>query len=129
MSPNTIEEKRRQHILEIIEAMAGGVPSPERLEEDLDEKRSPKPDKFTAQELQAYEEDFLYPEHFQNKISCSLNRHTIESLRYILSQLQPNISLAAYIDHIIWEHLRSYQELLNRAIDQSRRKTIISDKL
>lgn len=126
---SSIEEKRRQHILASIEAMADGVPSPERLEEDLEVKRSPKPDKSTAQELQAYEAEFLYPEHFQNKISCSLNRHTIESLHYILSQLQPGVSLAAYIDHILWVHLRSYQDLLNKAIDKHRRKNIISDKL
>lgn len=131
---STIEEKRRQHILEQIEGMAGGISSPERGQrgqagQDLGTKQRPKSDRTTDEELQAYAQAFLYPECFQNKISCSLNRHTVERLRYILSQVPENVSLAAYIDHILWAHLREHQEVLNKVIERNHCKNIISDKL
>lgn len=131
---STIEEKRRQHILEQIEGMAGGIPSPERGQreqevQDLGAKQHLKSDIATDEKLQTYTQAFLYPECFQNKISCSLNRHTVERLRYILSQVPESVSLAAYIDHILWTHLREHQEVLNKVIEQNHRKNIISDKL
>lgn len=59
------------------------------------------------------------------KSGFTIHSDLLRTLRHVLRDLDVPTTLTAYIENILWEHLREYQHLLNQAADERRRhKTI-----
>lgn len=69
---------------------------------------------------------YFHPVRSQMRTSFSINLETLQNLRNVLQYLGERVSIAAYIDNILREHLREHLELLNSAAAKQRRKTTIT---
>lgn len=132
----TIEEQRKQAIAEQIRKMAGIEPEeipassatpPEERQEKPQEKSREKPPETVSLnvDFETYKAIFLHPCTIENRVSFSLNRETIDLLRFILHDLRSKTTLSAYIENILREHLARHKYVIGKGIEKNRRKTII----
>lgn len=75
--------------------------------------------------MEDYRRRYLQPVRIREKTAFTMNVDTLQILRNVLQDLEERVSMAAYIDHILREHLRAHKELLNTATAKRRRKATI----
>ena len=126
----TIEEQRQKLIAEQIQKMAG-TDAPQvlpRSDEKNGKKSSPADDPVSRQEItmDEYRSLFLSSRTVENRMTFSCDRELLECLRHILNDLRVKTTLSAYIGNILSEHIERHRELLSKAIEKNRRKTLIS---
>lgn len=126
----TIEEQRQKLIAEQIQKMAG-TDAPQvlpRSDEKNGKKSSPADDPVSRQEItmDEYQSLFLSSRTVENRMTFSCDRELLECLRHILNDLRAKTTLSAYIGNILSEHIERHRELLSKAIEKNRRKTLIS---
>lgn len=127
----SIEDQRNKAIAEQIRKMAGGepreTPPPTIPPKERQEKKSDKPQETVSSnvDFETYQKNFLRPCMIENRVSFSLNRDTIDLLRFILHDLRSKTTLSAYIENILREHLSGHKETIGKGIEKNRRKTII----
>jgi len=125
----TIEEQRQKLIAEQIQKMAG-TDAPQvlpRSDEKNGENSSPADDPVSRQEIRMdeYRSLFLSSRTVENRMTFSCDRELLECLRHILNDLRAKTTLSAYIGNILSEHIERHRELLSKAIEKNRRKTLI----
>ena len=125
----TIEEQRQKLIAEQIQKMAG-TDAPQvlpRSDEKNGKKSSPADDPVSRQEItmDEYRSLFLSSRTVENRMTFSCDRELLECLRHILNDLRAKTTLSAYIGNILSEHIELHRELLSKAIEKNRRKTLI----
>lgn len=125
----TIEEQRQKLIAEQIQKMAG-TDAPQvlpRSDEKNGKKSSPADDPVSRQEItmDEYRSLFLSSRTVENRMTFSCDRELLECLRHILNDLRAKTTLSAYIGNILSEHIERHRELLSKAIEKNRRKTLI----
>ncbi|ETA27566.1 conjugal transfer protein TraC [Porphyromonas gingivalis SJD2] len=125
----TIEEQRQKLIAEQIQKMAG-TDAPQvlpRSDEKNGKKSSPADDPVSRQEItmDEYRSLFLSSRTVENRMTFSCDRELLECLRHILNDLRVKTTLSAYIGNILSEHIERHRELLSKAIEKNRRKTLI----
>ncbi|MFQ9995628.1 MAG: DUF3408 domain-containing protein [Hoylesella buccalis] len=76
--------------------------------------------------IEDYRSLYFHPVRSQMRTAFSINLETLQNLRNVLQDLGERVSIAAYIDNILREHLREHLELLNSAAAKQRRKTTIT---
>ena len=91
-------------------------------------ERKPRMEKSGRSSLSIEECRSLYfhPVRSQMRTAFSINLETLQNLRNVLQDLGERVSIAAYIDNILREHLREHLELLNSAAAKQRRKTTVT---
>ncbi len=125
----TIEEQRQKLIAEQIQKMAG-TDAPQvlpRSDEKNGKNSSPTDDPVSRQEItmDEYRSLFLSSRTVENRMTFSCDRELLECLRHILNDLRAKTTLSAYIGNILSEHIERHRELLSKAIEKNRRKTLI----
>ncbi|MDH7904129.1 DUF3408 domain-containing protein [Porphyromonas gingivalis] len=125
----TIEEQRQKLIAEQIQKMAG-TDAPQvlpRSDEKNGKKSSPADDPVSRQEItmDEYRSLFLSSRTVENRMTFSCDRELLECLRHILNDLRAKTTFSAYIGNILSEHIERHRELLSKAIEKNRRKTLI----
>lgn len=125
----TIEEQRQKLIAEQIQKMAG-TDAPQvlpRSDEKNGKNSSPEDDPVSRQEItmDEYRSLFLSSRTVENRMTFSCDRELLECLRHILNDLRAKTTLSAYIGNILSEHIERHRELLSKAIEKNRRKTLI----
>ena len=125
----TIEEQSQKLIAEQIQKMAG-TDAPQvlpRSDEKNGKKSSPADDPVSRQEItmDEYRSLFLSSRTVENRMTFSCDRELLECLRHILNDLRVKTTLSAYIGNILSEHIERHRELLSKAIEKNRRKTLI----
>ena len=125
----TIEEQRQKLIAEQIQKMAG-TDAPQvlpRSDEKNGKKSSPADDPVSRQEItmDEYRSLFHSSRTVENRMTFSCDRELLECLRHILNDLRAKTTLSAYIGNILSEHIERHRELLSKAIEKNRRKTLI----
>ena len=76
--------------------------------------------------LDDYRTRYFHAVRIREKTAFTMNVETLQVLRNVLQDLGERVSMAAYIDNILREHLREHKELLNNATARQRRKTTIT---
>ena len=91
-------------------------------------ERKPRMEKPSVSSLsiEDYRSLYFHPVRSQMRTAFSINLETLQNLRNVLQDLGERVSIAAYIDNILREHLREHLELLNSAAAKQRRKTTIT---
>lgn len=125
----TIEEQRQKLIAEQIQKMAG-TDAPQvlpRSDVKNGENSSLADDPVSRQEItmDEYRSLFLSSRTVENRMTFSCDRELLECLRHILNDLRAKTTLSAYIGNILSEHIERHRELLSKAIEKNRRKTLI----
>ncbi|RZQ68027.1 DUF3408 domain-containing protein [Porphyromonas gingivalis] len=125
----TIEEQRQKLIAEQIQKMAG-TDAPQvlpRSDVKNGENSSSADDPVSRQEItmDEYRSLFLSSRTVENRMTFSCDRELLECLRHILNDLRAKTTLSAYIGNILSEHIERHRELLSKAIEKNRRKTLI----
>ncbi len=98
-----------------------------RADQTLKRKRNGKSKVYPISiDFATYEKRFLTTErNGRSKSGFSIHTEVLQMLRDVVRDLRIETSVTAYIENIILDHLRTYQELLNDTISQRRRdKTI-----
>lgn len=112
----------------------------EKFAEETEEETGETRDKETRREsnprmekpirpslsIEDYRSLYFRPVRSQMRTAFSINLETLQNLRNVLQDLGERVSIAAYIDNILREHLREHLELLNSAAAKQRRKTTIT---
>ena len=104
------------------------VETVETRDRELKRERKPrmeKPDRPPLS-IEDYRSLYFHPVRSQMRTAFSINLETLQNLRNVLQDLGERVSIAAYIDNILREHLREHLELLNSAAAKQRRKTTIT---
>ena len=91
-------------------------------------ERKPRMEKSgkSSLSIEEYRDRYFHPVRSQMRTAFSINLETLQNLRNVLQDLGERVSIAAYIDNILREHLREHLELLNSAAAKQRRKTTIT---
>ena len=91
-------------------------------------ERKPRMEKpgVSSLSIEDYRSLYFHPVRSQMRTAFSINLETLQNLRNVLQDLGERVSIAAYIDNILREHLREHLELLNSAAAKQRRKTTIT---
>lgn len=91
-------------------------------------ERKPRMEKpcVSSLSIEDYRSLYFHPVRSQMRTAFSINLETLQNLRNVLQDLGERVSIAAYIDNILREHLREHFELLNSAAAKQRRKTTIT---
>ena len=91
-------------------------------------ERKPRMEKpgVSSLSIEEYRSLYFRPVRSQMRTAFSINLETLQNLRNVLQDLGERVSIAAYIDNILREHLREHLELLNSAAAKQRRKTTIT---
>ena len=91
-------------------------------------ERKPRMEKpgVSSLSIEDYRSLYFHPVRSQMRTAFSINLETLQNLRNVLQDLGERVSIAAYIDNILREHLREHLELLNNAAAKQRRKTTIT---
>ena len=76
--------------------------------------------------LDDYRTRYFHAARIREKTAFTMNVETLQVLRNVLQDLGERVSMAAYIDNILREHLREHKELLNNATARQRRKTTVN---
>ena len=59
------------------------------------------------------------------KSGFTIRTEVLQTLRHVLSDLRSDTTLSSYIEHIIVEHLRTHQQLLNKEIVKRKKEQTI----
>lgn len=83
-------------------------------------------DSSPAMDFSEYEQRFLTSvRNGRNKSGFSIHTEILQILRDVLSDIRSEASITGYIENILLDHLKTYQDLLNHTASQRRRdKTI-----
>ena len=90
-------------------------------------KRNTRTKDFSpAMDFPEYEQRFLTSvRNGRNKSGFSIHTEILQILRDVLSDIRSEASITGYIENILLDHLKTYQDLLNHTASQRRRdKTI-----
>ena len=96
------------------------------LQETNAERAREMPHETQVLSLDDYRTRYFHAVRIREKTAFTMNVETLQVLRNVLQDLGERISMAAYIDNILREHLREHKELLNNATARQRRKTTIT---
>ena len=96
------------------------------LQETNAERARKVPHETQVLSLDDYRTRYFHAVRIREKTAFTMNVETLQVLRNVLQDLGERISMAAYIDNILREHLREHKELLNNATARQRRKTTIT---
>ena len=96
------------------------------LQETNAERTREVPHETPALSLDDYRTRYFHAVRIREKTAFTMDVETLQVLRNVLQDLGERISMAAYIDNILREHLREHKELLNNATARQRRKTTIT---
>ena len=119
--PDEDEENEQQEAKEIM-PVQGNVPVPQ----DTNAERAREmPHETSALSLDDYRTRYFHAVRIREKTAFTMNVETLQVLRNVLQDLGERVSMAAYIDNILREHLREHKELLNNATAKQRRKVAI----
>lgn len=100
----------------VIEAVS---PSPPSAAETQKSRRCPEAGE-TELLFCEYEARFLVPRTFHSKSGFTINADTLQMLRDVLQSVKAKTTLTAYIENILVEHLKTYQDLLNETAARRR---------
>lgn len=120
--PDEDEENEQQEAKEIMPVQ--GKTSP--LQETNAERARKVPHETQVLSLDDYRTRYFHAVRIREKTAFTMDVETLQVLRNVLQDLGERISMAAYIDNILREHLREHKELLNNATARQRRKTTIT---
>lgn len=83
-------------------------------------------DSSPAMDFPEYEQRFLTcVRNGRNKSGFSIHTEILQILRDVLNDIRSEASITGYIENILLDHLKTYQDLLNHTASQRRRdKTI-----
>lgn len=83
-------------------------------------------DSSPAMDFPEYEQRFLTGvRNGRNKSGFSIHTEILQILRDVLNDIRSEASITGYIENILLDHLKTYQDLLNHTASQRRRdKTI-----
>lgn len=96
------------------------------LQETNAERTREVPHETQVLSLDDYRTRYFHAVRIREKTAFTMNVETLQVLRNVLQDLGERVSMAAYIDNILREHLREHKELLNNATARQRRKTTIT---
>ena len=96
------------------------------LQDTNAERAREMPHETPTLSLDDYRTRYFHAVRIREKTAFTMNVETLQVLRNVLQDLGERISMAAYIDNILREHLRENKELLNNATARQRRKTTIT---
>ena len=83
-------------------------------------------DSSPAMDFPEYEQRFLTSvRNGRNKSGFSIHTEILQILRDVLSDIRSEASITGYIENILLDHLKTYQDLLNHTASQRRRDKII----
>ena len=120
--PDEDEENEQQEAKEIM-PVQGKTPL---LQETNAERARKVPHETQVLSLDDYRTRYFHAVRIREKTAFTMDVETLQVLRNVLQDLGERISMAAYIDNILREHLREHKELLNNAAARQRRKTTIT---
>ena len=120
--PDEDEENEQQEAKEIM-PVQGNTPV---LQETNAERARKVPHETQVLSLDDYRTRYFHAVRIREKTAFTMNVETLQVLRNVLQDLGERISMAAYIDNILREHLREHKDLLNNATARQRRKTTIT---
>ena len=120
--PDEDEENEPQEAKEIM-PVQGKTPL---LQETNAERARKVPHETQVLSLDDYRTRYFHAVRIREKTAFTMDVETLQVLRNVLQDLGERISMAAYIDNILREHLREHKELLNNATARQRRKTAIT---
>lgn len=120
--PDEDEENEQQEAKEIM-PVQGNTPV---LQETNAERARKVPHETQVLSLDDYRTRYFHAVRIREKTAFTMDVETLQVLRNVLQDLGERISMAAYIDNILREHLREHKELLNKATARQRRKTTIT---
>ena len=79
-----------------------------------------------TKDFSEYEQRFLTSvRNGRNKSGFSIHTEILQILRDVLSDIRSEASITGYIENILLDHLKTYQDLLNHTASQRRRDKII----
>ena len=120
--PDEDEENEQQEAKEIM-PVQGNTP----VLQDTNAERARKvPHETQVLSLDDYRTRYFHAVRIREKTAFTMDVETLQVLRNVLQDLGERISMAAYIDNILREHLREHKDLLNNATARQRRKTTIT---
>ncbi len=119
--PDEDEENEQQEAKEIM-PVQGNTPV---LQETNAERARKVPHETQVLSLDDYRTRYFHAVRIREKTAFTMDVETLQVLRNVLQDLGERISMAAYIDNILREHLREHKELLNNATARQRRKVAI----
>ena len=80
-----------------------------------------------ALDFEEYEQRFLTSvRNGRNKSGFSIHTEILQILRDVLSDLRSEASITGYIENILLDHLKTYQDMLNHTASQRRRNKTIN---
>ena len=120
--PDEDEENEQQEAKKIM-PVQGKTPL---LQETNAERARKVPHETQVLSLDDYRTRYFHAVRIREKTAFTMDVETLQVLRNVLQDLGERISMAAYIDNILREHLREHTELLNNATARQRRKTTIT---
>ena len=120
--PDEDEENEQQEAKEIMPVQG----KTSLLQETNAERTREVPHETPTLSLDDYRTRYFHTVRIREKTAFTMDVETLQVLRNVLQDLGERISMAAYIDNILREHLREHKELLNNATARQRRKTTIT---
>lgn len=120
--PDEDEENEQQEAKKIM-PVQGKTPL---LQETNAERARKVPHETQVLSLDDYRTRYFHAVRIREKTAFTMDVEILQVLRNVLQDLGERISMAAYIDNILREHLREHKELLNNATARQRRKTTIT---
>ena len=120
--PDEDEENEQQEAKKIM-PVQGKTPL---LQETNAERARKVPHETQVLSLDDYQTRYFHAVRIREKTAFTMNVETLQVLRNVLQELGERVSMAAYIDNILREHLREHKELINNATARKRRKTTIT---
>lgn len=120
--PNEDEENELQETKEVRSVQE----KTSLLQETNAERTREVPHETQVLSLDDYRTRYFHAVRIREKTAFTMNVETLQVLRNVLQDLGERVSMAAYIDNILREHLREHKELLNNATARQRRKTTIT---
>ena len=120
--PDEDEENEQQEAKEIMPVQG----KTSLLQETNAERTREVPHETPALSLDDYRTRYFHAVRIREKTAFTMDVETLQVLRNVLQDLGERISMAAYIDNILREHLREHKDLLNNATARQRRKTTIT---
>ena len=120
--PDEDEENEQQEAKEIMPVQG----KTSLLQETNAERTREMPHETPALSLNDYRTRYFHAVRIREKTAFTMNVETLQVLRNVLQDLGERVSMAAYIDNILREHLREHKELLNNATARQRRKTTVN---
>ena len=118
--PVSVEEDKRSKDIPLDDCTAHTA-RPEKRKRNARAK-----DSSPAMDFPEYEQRFLTGvRNGRNKSGFSIHTEILQILRDVLSDIRSEASITGYIENILLDHLKTYQDLLNHTASQRRRdKTI-----